>query len=86
MLLPFLAGAVVMGFATAGLFFLKFWRLTRDELFLAFAVAFWLLGLCQILLTFSNVQSEERSWFYLLRLVAFILILVAIGRRNRAKQ
>lgn len=85
MLLPFLAGAVVMGFAVAGLFFLKFWRVTRDELFLAFATAFWLLGICQILLTFSNVTTEERSWFYLLRLAAFLLILLAIWRRNRLR-
>ncbi len=85
MLLPFLAGAVVMGFATAGLFFLKFWRVTRDELFLAFATAFWLLALCQVLLTFSNVTAEERSWYYLIRLAAFLLILAAIWRRNRSR-
>lgn len=86
MLLPFLAGAVVMGFAIAGLFFLKFWSMTRDELFLAFATAFWLLALCQVLLTFSNVTAEERSWYYLLRLAAFLLILIAIWRRNRARR
>lgn len=86
MLVPFLAGAVVMGFAVAGLFFLKFWRVTRDELFLAFAAAFWLLGICQILLAFSNVTAEERSWFYLIRLAAFLLILFAIWRRSRAQR
>ncbi len=85
MLQPFLAGAVVMGFAIAGLFFLKFWRVTRDELFLAFAIAFWLLGICQVLLTFSNATTEERSWLYILRLAAFLLILLAIWRRNRVK-
>lgn len=85
MLQPFLAGAVVMGFAIAGLFFLKFWHVTRDELFLAFATAFWLLGICQVLLTFSNATTEERSWLYILRLAAFLLILLAIWRRNRVK-
>jgi hypothetical protein len=83
MLLPFLAGAVVMGFAIAGLFFLKFWRSTRDELFLAFATAFWLLGLCQALLTLSHATAEERSVYFVLRLAAFVLILLAIWRRNR---
>lgn len=82
MLLPFLSGAVVMGFLLAGLFFLRFWMRTRDELFLAFTLAFWLLGLGQALLTFSNVPAEERSWLYLLRLVAFVLILLAIWRKN----
>lgn len=84
MLATFLAGAIVAGFALAGLFFLKFWKKTRDELFLAFTGAFWLLGLGQALLTFSNIPLEERTPIYLLRLVAFVLILVAIWRKNRA--
>ncbi len=84
MLAVFLAGAIVAGFALAGLFFLKFWKRTRDELFLAFTGAFWLLGLGQALLTFSRIPLEERSWLYLLRLAAFILILVAVWRKNQA--
>jgi hypothetical protein len=62
MLVPFLSGAIVLGFAVAGLFFLKFWRKTHDQLFLAFTLAFWLLGLAQALLAFSRVPVEERSW------------------------
>ena len=82
MILTFIAGAVVAGFTLAGLFFLKFWKRTHDELFLAFTAAFWLLGITQALLTFSHVPVEERSWLYLLRLAAFLLILVAIWRKN----
>ena len=37
-LLSFLAGATTMGFCVAALFFLRFWRNTRDGLFLSFAV------------------------------------------------
>ena len=84
MVTTFLAGAIVAGFAIAGLFFLKFWKKTRDELFLAFTGAFWLLGLGQALLTFSNIPLEERTPLYLLRLAAFVLILVAIWRKNRS--
>ena len=84
MLTTFLAGAIVAGFALAGLFFLKSWKRTRDELFLIFSVSFWLLGLGQALLTFSNIPLEERTPLYLLRLAAFVLILVAIWRKNRA--
>lgn len=83
MLIPFLSGAVVMGFGLAGLFFLRFWKRTNDELFLAFTMAFWLLGLGQALLTFSDVPVEERSPLYLIRLAAFMLILGAIWRKNR---
>jgi hypothetical protein len=83
-LLEFLSGAVTMGFIVAGLFFLRFWKRTRDPLFLAFALAFWLLGLTQALLALSNIPVEERSWLYLIRLAAFSLILLSIWRKNRA--
>lgn len=86
MLVPFLSGAVVMGFWLAGLFFLRFWVRTRDSLFLAFTIAFWLLGLGQGLQIFSDIPVEERSWIYVLRLTAFVLILGAVWRKNaRAK-
>ena len=83
MLIDFLSGAVTMGFIVAGLFFLRFWKRTGDGLFIAFALAFWLLGLGQALLSFANIPVEERSWLYLLRLAAFLLILVSIWRKNR---
>lgn len=84
MMLDFLAGAITMGFVIAGLFFLRFWKRTREGLFLAFAFAFWLLGLTQALLAFTNIPLEERSWLFLLRLAAFSLILISIFRKNRA--
>ena len=80
----FMSGALTMGFVIAGLFFLRFWRRTRDALFLAFALAFWLLGLNQALLALGNVPVEERTWLYLLRLAAFALILFAIAWKNRS--
>lgn len=79
----FLSGAVATGFVVAGLFFLRFWKRTRDSLFLSFALAFWLLGLVQALLALSNIPTEERSWLYILRLAAFSLILISIWRKNR---
>ena len=83
MLIDFLSGAVTMGFVIVGLFFLSFWRRTGDGLFIAFALAFWLLGLGQALLSFTDIPIEERSWLYLLRLAAFLLIIVSIWRKNR---
>ena len=83
MLADFLSGAVTMGFVIAGLFFLRFWKRTHDGLFIAFALAFWLLGLNQALLAFTDIPVEERSWLFLLRLAAFSLILISIWRKNR---
>ncbi len=82
-LLTFLSGVVTMGFAVASLFFLRFWRRTGDGLFLSFAAAFFLLGLMQALLALTDVPVEERSLFYLLRLAAFVLIIVAIWNKNK---
>ena len=79
----FLAGMITFGFVIAGLFFLRFWKRTGDFLFLAFAIAFWLLGLTQALLAFTNMPVEERSWLYLFRLAAFAIILLAIFFKNR---
>ena len=83
MLYDFLGGAVAMGFAVAALFFLKFWRRTREVLFLAFSAAFLLLGATQALLTLAEIPVEERSWVFLLRLAAFLLILGAMWWQNR---
>ncbi len=82
-LLTFLSGAITFGFVLAALFFLRFWRKTRDQLFLAFASAFFLLGFGQALLALADIAVEERSWLYLFRLAAFALILTAIIRKNR---
>lgn len=82
-LFQFLSGMIVMGFLAAGLFFLRFWKRTHDGLFIAFAIAFWLLGLTQGLLALTNYPVEEATVFYLLRLAAFIVIIVAVGLKNR---
>jgi len=82
-LYDFLSGAVTLGFVLCGLHFLGFWKRTRDSLFLAFAFAFWLLGLNQALLALADIPVEERSWVYLLRLAAFVLIIVAVVAKNR---
>ena len=83
MLTYFLPGAITMAFAVCGLFFLRFWKTTRDRLFLGFAVAFFLLGIGQALLGLAVVPEEERSYLYLFRLAAFLTIIVSIWLKNR---
>ncbi len=80
--LDFLSGAVSMGFLVCGLFFLRFWRRSGDELFLSFASAFALLSIGQALLSLWAIAAEEGSWIYLLRLAAFVIIIFAIWRKN----
>ena len=75
-----------MGFAISALFFLRFWRKAGEGLFLAFACSFLLMAVAQTLLTVLNITVEERTWIYLLRLSAFLIIIGAIWRHNRPAQ
>lgn len=75
-------GAVAMASLAAALFFLKFWRQTRDHLFLFFCLAFAVDALMRLALGMSQVSNEDEPLFYLGRLVTFALILVAIIRKN----
>jgi hypothetical protein len=65
---------------------LRFWRQTTDRLFFLFALAFALLGTNTLLLAAINPTHESRHLIYLLRLTAFLLIIVAIVDKNRAKK
>ncbi|MGA7853399.1 MAG: DUF5985 family protein [Candidatus Acidiferrales bacterium] len=78
----FLLGVVVMASLTAGVFFLKFWKSTRDSFFLAFAAYFLIEGLDRIALLFFAKPNEASPWIYLVRLFALLLILAAILRKN----
>jgi hypothetical protein len=76
-------GAIAMASAVAALFFLRFWRDTGDRLFAMFAAAFILLGVTRIGLALSQSHFEGQTYWYWVRLAAFLLILVAIVDKNR---
>jgi Family of unknown function (DUF5985) len=75
-------GAIAMGFATAGLFFLRYWRESHDRLFLWFAVAFEILALSRALLVLLHENVETTVVPYLVRLLAFLIFLGAIVDKN----
>jgi hypothetical protein len=77
-----LAGAVAMAYAVAGIFFMCFWARARDGLFLIFAVAFWLFAANQALVGVYGAGAELDVAFYSLRLTGFLLIIIAILRKN----
>ena len=66
----------------SGLFFLRFWRASRDPLFGFFCAAFWLLALSWARLALFSPLEETRPYIYAIRLVAFSLIMIGIVTKN----
>ena len=81
----FLGGMLAMGYLVAALFFLRYWKRTRERLFGAFAIALLLLAIQRALLAADLAIVEDRTWYYVLRLAAFVLILLAIVDKNRER-
>jgi hypothetical protein len=78
----FFSGMIAAGFLVCALFFVRFWTKTRDGLFAAFSLAFLLLAASQTLTVFLGLPQEEYSWIFVLRLMAFLLLIAAILRKN----
>lgn len=78
----FFHGMIAMGFLIASLLFLRFWRRTRDGLFVVFALSFLLLALNQGLVSVSGSTSAGELWAFLPSLGAFGLLLAAILIKN----
>lgn len=85
-MIAFFHGMVTMGYVIAGLFFLRFWRRTKDGLFVAFALAFWLLALNQLFLSLPGGADADRSWEFLPSLGAFGLLILAILIKNLSRK
>jgi uncharacterized membrane protein HdeD (DUF308 family) len=81
----FLLGLIATASVIAGLFFLKFWRNTRDWFFLAFGASFIIEGLNRSAVLLTDKPNEGSPWTYLIRLLSFLLILVAIVKKNQGK-
>ena len=79
----FMLGALAAGFVVAALFFARFFRRTGDRFFAFVSIAFGIMSANQVALAMLGEDSEYRSWLYLVRLAAFVLILVGIYDKNR---
>ena len=79
----FLWGALTMASLAIALFFWRFWRLSRDRIFVGFAIAFLLLAMNWLGLAFLRPTDETRHWFYIFRLAAFLTILWSVIDKNR---
>jgi len=78
----FLSGAISLASLVVALFFLRFWRSTRDVFFLFFTLSFALEGASRAASVFLRV-SDDNPMFYATRVIAYGLIIVAIWQKNR---
>jgi hypothetical protein len=80
----FLYGVIFACSLTSTVLFFRFWRETRDRLFLYFAQCFALLGVERLTLAF--LASDKEYSVYLIRLVAFVLLIIAVVHKNRNRR
>ncbi|HWK10405.1 MAG TPA: DUF5985 family protein [Vicinamibacterales bacterium] len=81
----FLSGITVCSCWGAAVFFLRYWRDTRDRLFLLFAIGLFVLSLNWVALEIVRPVAETRHYFYVIRLIAFGCMVAGIWDKNRGR-
>ncbi|HEY6877836.1 MAG TPA: DUF5985 family protein [Polyangiales bacterium] len=81
-MLAFTWGGVAAMSLVAALLFLRFWVDSRDRLFAGLAGGFAMLSVNYVALAWLQPDDETRHLVYLVRLLAFTLILVAVIDKN----
>ena len=84
-MMTFMWGVLAMASLIAALFFLRFWRASRERLFGFFGLAFTGLAANWIGLAIINHPTDEakQEYAYIVRLVAFVILLIGIIDKNR---
>ena len=76
-------GAIAATEFVTSLFFFRFWRMGRDRFFLLFALSFLVDGINRVVMSLSARPSEGNAAHYIVRLLAFLLIIAAVMMKNR---
>jgi hypothetical protein len=76
-------GALASASVAVCFLFLRFWRLSGERLFLFFALAFVAFGINWAGLALVHPPIESRHYLYLVRLLAFTLIIIGVVDKNR---
>ncbi|MGE5097006.1 MAG: DUF5985 family protein [Betaproteobacteria bacterium] len=81
-----LVGGIATACLAVALFFFRFWRTTRDRFFLLFALSFLIEAANRLLVYLWVGPNEDAPVYYIVRLVAYGLIIAAIVDKNRVRR
>ncbi|MBS1804612.1 MAG: hypothetical protein JST28_14695 [Acidobacteria bacterium] len=81
----FLLGFIAACSLVAGLFFLRFYRATRDPLFLAFLIFFVVQGCTNAVVLELPQPNIGTPMIFFIRLLSVMVVLIAILWKNLAK-
>ena len=79
----FVLGFTACGCLAVAVFFTRFWLASRDRFFVLLATAFAIFAVNRIVLGTLDEDNEARPVIYVFRLLAFLVILVAIIDKSR---
>jgi hypothetical protein len=79
----FIWGVLCMASLVAALHFLRYWRLSGDRLFGYFALAFAAFSANWLGIALVHPAREAQTYVYLIRLAAFVILIIGIVDKNR---
>jgi hypothetical protein len=81
-----LLGGIAVACLVAGLFFLGYWRSSGDRFFVYFVLSFWIQAANHAAMAWTGAWNEDAPAQYLVRALAYALILCAIWEKNRMRR
>jgi hypothetical protein len=79
-----LIGGIGAAYLVAALVFLRFWRSSHDRFFIFFFWSFLIEGVNRVLFFVAVGLDEYEPVYYLVRVVSYGLIIIAVVDKNRA--
>jgi len=80
---PLMLGAISAANLAAALLFLRYWLRSRGRFFLYFAASFAIEAVNRAVSALAGVPGDESALHFTVRLLAYLLILLAIWEKNR---
>jgi hypothetical protein len=76
-------GGIAVACLAIGLVFFRFWRSTKDVFFVYFMGSFWIQAANHAVRAMTHSWDQDTPSQYLVQLLSYALILVAIWSKNR---